>query len=718
MLKDDIFKLCMESKNGAILIEKNFKKNFYECYLEVLEYVKEEIPFVQKLYNYFHDIREVPLTPCGKKKVFRNFRHGYNDFCGANCECMVKSGNIKRKKTCLDRYGVEYATQTDEIKNKISETKLNYTEDRKNEIRKKRLDTVKEKYGDSLGDLISRGVMEKYGVKNVTQVKEIAEKVKQSNIRNHGGVGFASETVREKINETCIERYGDAHYTNMEKRKKTNIEKYGDEFPIRSEIVKDKIRNTNLERYGVEVAVKNEDVRKRLSESVKRYKNKNTTLQHDDIIEVRENTFVVKCNDDCVCGGSYEIPKHIYFQRNAVGVDKCVVRNPIRVKGEMENGFVNYVRSIYDGEIVIHNRKILSGKEIDLYLPGLNIGFEFNGDYWHHNPLFSKYNDDGAAESWTHDMEKQHYAFLAGISLYQIWEFEWTEYTEETKLYLKKIIDGKIQKQYPYDKLRVFIDELGGFVETSFGVFETDNVIVRYSEGFYCGRNAIDKEWFINSSKRVIYVYDFEINDERKFSVIQSLIRHAVGKTERRLFARKCELHEIDNKTAKPFLDENSLFGHRNANVTLGLYYEGELIMVYSFGHNFYGRKKRIEVIRVCTKKNTVVVGGSSKCLKYYVDSHRDEIEKYGMVFYVDKIHQDGRLLDYFKFVRHSYGFMNYWNMDYDDGDMKGERGTAFNRMPSKHKLISELGNRHILSHVLTIGVDLYEFDINLMTNL
>ena len=70
-------------------------------------------------------------------------------------------------------------------------------------------------------------------------------------------------------------------------------------------------------------------------------------------------------------------------------------------------------------------------------------------------------------------------------------------------------------------------------------------------------------------------------------------------------------MREITNKEAKPFLEENSLYGYRGATITLGLFYKGELSMVYSFGHNYYGRKGALEVIRVCTLKNVVVVGGS-----------------------------------------------------------------------------------------------------------
>ena len=180
--------------------------------------------------------------------------------------------------------------------------------------------------------------------------------------------------------------------------------------------------------------------------------------------------------------------------------------------------------------------------------------------------------------------------------------------------------------------------------------------------------------------------------------------------TTTKIFARKCILKEITNKEARPFLLENSLFGHRNASVTLGLYYNNELVMVYSFGNNYYGRKKDIEVIRVCTKKNTVIVGGSSKCFNYYLNKYAQTGQT--IIFYVDKIHHDGKSLSNFEFVRHEYGTMNYWRIDYADESFNGKEETAFNRMPSKHKEIKQLINNEIILEALTLGVDVYRYTI------
>lgn len=716
MTKEEIFEKCLESKNGVILQEKNFKKNFEDVYTDMNSFVKEpDLPFVQKLYNYFHNLEYSPRTSCGKTKTFRNFRHGYNDFCSSNCECMIRYSNTKREETSMSKYGVSNPNKLESAKRHLSEVKSNYSADKKKDIADKKRTTLKEKYGDGFGKIISNGVMKKYGVVNVSQIPEIREKMKNSNIERYGGIGFASLELRSKYKATNARIHGNENYNNKEKREQTCLEKYGEISYFKTDEFKEQYKRICIEKYGTDNASKSEIVKEKISVKNKKLTNDKTMTKHKDIIEIRDASFIVRCSDDCECGGNFEIPKHVYFQRLKYGTCLCTVKNPVNNKTELENTFIDYIHNIYDGEIVIHNRKILSGKEIDVYLPELKIGFEFNGDYWHANPIFYKMNDNNEFigshyEKWNTDMNKKHEAYELGICLYDIWEYAWLEFNEETKNRIKHIIKNNIHEKYAYSELKHFLDFTNkNYSENVFGIFEFDNVIVRYAENFYCNKNAIDKSWFTNSDKRVIYVYDFEINDNRKFEIVKSLICHALGLTENKIYARKCFLKEITNKEAKPFLTENSLFGHRNAKITLGLYYEDELVMIYSFGHNFYGKNKHIEVIRVCTKKDTVVVGGSSKCLSYFKEKYKDDFMKYGLTFYVDKIHQDGKSLKDFKFIRHEYGAMNCWNIDYDDGELSGNKGTTFNRMPTKHKKIKELESKHILTCILTAGVDVYE---------
>ena len=121
--------------------------------------------------------------------------------------CRIKRGRIKnnvnekealekRRRTCLEKYGVD---------NPFKDSKK-----------------------------IQKAFKDKYGVTNPSQLTEVKKK-KRNTCFEHYGVPSATQTreVQQKIKETNLERYG---YSN----------------PNRSSIIKEKIRQTNRIRYGVD----------------------------------------------------------------------------------------------------------------------------------------------------------------------------------------------------------------------------------------------------------------------------------------------------------------------------------------------------------------------------------------------------------------------------------------------------------------------------------
>lgn len=138
---------------------------------------------------------------------------------------------------------------------------------------------------------------------------------------------------------------------------------------------------------------------------------------------------------------------------------------------------------------------------------------------------------------------------------------------------------------------------------------------------------------------RTIWIFDFEMTQKnpdtcfrRMWNVLQNYIRTATGHIPVRLFARDCEVREVPNSELKPFLENNCFYGYRSASKNIGLYLKkdkkgleaGTLLMVYTFGYNYYGNKNRkdnpfIEVIRVATLLGWQVIGGASKCLKHFL---------------------------------------------------------------------------------------------------
>lgn len=108
---------------------------------------------------------------------------------------------------------------------------------------------------------------------------------------------------------------------------------------------------------------------------------------------------------------------------------------------------------------------------------------------------------------------------------------------------------------------------------------------------------------------RLIHIFEWEI--ENLPVVLSSIL------PKKRIYARKTEVRNVSPSEAKEFLDKF----HRQkagsyASITKGLYYKGELVEVMNFRkprNNTYGD---MELYRLCSKSDVVVVGGASKLFK------------------------------------------------------------------------------------------------------
>lgn len=121
---------------------------------------------------------------------------------------------------------------------------------------------------------------------------------------------------------------------------------------------------------------------------------------------------------------------------------------------------------------------------------------------------------------------------------------------------------------------------------------------------------------------RLIHIYQDEwINKTEK---IKQLIKIALGKVETKIYARKCEVKEINNAEAKEFSNRTHLQGHRNASVTYGLFYDDELVQLMSFSKTANAKRNNAEweIIRGCPGSNNIVIGGVSKLFKHFVKEH------------------------------------------------------------------------------------------------
>ena len=84
---------------------------------------------------------------------------------------------------------------------------------------------------------MERKFLEKYGVKNPYQSKEIQNKIIEQNLKQYG-VKYNTQRsdMINKTKETKLKRHGDSNYNNREKLKQTCLERYGVEHPNQTQM--------------------------------------------------------------------------------------------------------------------------------------------------------------------------------------------------------------------------------------------------------------------------------------------------------------------------------------------------------------------------------------------------------------------------------------------------------------------------------------------------
>ncbi len=150
-------------------------------------------------------------------------------------------------------------------------------------------------------------------------------------------------------------------------------------------------------------------------------------------------------------------------------------------------------------------------------------------------------------------------------------------------------------------------------------------VAVEFDGLYYHSELFLDKNYHYNKTvecekQNIRLIHIFEDEWLYKQDIIKSIIKSSLGIYERKIFARKCEIRELNNDEFRQFLTKNHLQGFAISKYRYGLFYNDELVQCIGIGKPRFDKnmnENSMELIRVCTKINTQVVGGFSKLLKY-----------------------------------------------------------------------------------------------------
>jgi len=277
--KIDLFGLGREV--GCTMAEKKQKTKFDKILLD--ECMQRDGATLIGDYSGYIDNRTKIIYNCKCSAIYSK-KFSSIVYCGGPvCDkCSTLNKIRKTKQSNLEKYGVENVFQSKEIKDKQQKT-------------------IKEKYGvdnisqiNTIKDKKKNTMLEHFGVENPGQSEVIKQKIKATNLERYGFENqFQNEDIKNKIKTTNLERYGVENPSHspivVEKIKQVWNDKYGC-HPQNIESIQEKGRQTSLLKYGVTHPQKNKEIKnKGKATCLLKYGVENPTLNPDIFDKAQKN---------------------------------------------------------------------------------------------------------------------------------------------------------------------------------------------------------------------------------------------------------------------------------------------------------------------------------------------------------------------------------------------------------------------------------------------
>lgn len=453
---------------GNQCTEKWLIKNNFELYNEIINYCKDisDLSFKQKLWHYQNKKAHIITCDNIKCNCSVNFKGswtvGYYTYCSQLCSIDV----VEKKKSILN-YS-RHAKYTKEEKEIIDVTKeLNNTIKLENKLIKDNILKNKQLFHNTLS-------IEQYTelvntVKSGLYAKESFVKLNLKhmydlilNYTTDYDIEFSERVYRftNKINTQQL--CNGCNNTVIFKNKTIGYQEFCS-VPCASKFTKEQAATTYLLNTGYKHFSLNpyniESRKNKLFDRIQNYITDSTLLSIDNDIAR------IKCAS---CDKIHETHVNIMKQRIQLDIDyrDCITHSYSTSSKETE--LLDFIKNNYVDTIIKNDRHLR--KELDIYLPNINLAVEFNGLYWHNEIHKDKY----------YHYDKYKLCKDNGIKLIQIYEDEW-KYKQDivksrilnllnksAKIYARKCII----KQLPFNRVKQFLidNHLQGSINSSINI--------------------------------------------------------------------------------------------------------------------------------------------------------------------------------------------------------------------------------------------------------
>ena len=230
------------------------------------------------------------------------------------------------------------------------------------------------------------------------------------------------------------------------------------------------------------------------------YRKENFKISNDEfyISYIDNSNSEFKC--DLGLNHKFIISTDNYYGRKKSNNKLCTICNPISSLSSIkEDMLYNFIIENYKGRVIKNYRDKF---EIDIFLPELSVGIEFNGIYYH---------SDKFCENDRHII-KSNFFREKSINIIHIWEDDWVYKSDiiksqilnilhltKNKIYARKCVVKEVTTQ----ESREFLDKnhIQGFVRSiiKIGLYYNDTLVSFMSFDNFEGRNKMgDDEWNLN----------------------------------------------------------------------------------------------------------------------------------------------------------------------------------------------------------------------------
>lgn len=451
----------------------------------------------------------------------------------------------------------------------------------------------------------------------------------------------------------CANESGEAE----KKRREVINEKYGSDNLMGTEYFMERTRETKKRKYG--------DENFNNIEKAKKTKEKKYGSETYNNLEKAKETNKQKYGVENVFGS-----ERIKERSKQTNVFKLGVEHPSRsdaVKSKKKKKYIQKLKQKFPFIINVHNNifECRCEKCGDVYeIPRILLNERYREEY----ELCTKCNPIGQTPKSKH--ENEIYDFVDSLGVV----------AEQNN---RDVLNGK--------ELDIYIPEHGLAIEMN---------------GLYWhNEKMINNSYHLNKTnecagKNIHLIHIFEDEWVHKPEIVKSIIKNKLGKTENKIYGRKCNVHEINTKTAREFCENNHLQGYVGSSIKLGLFYEDELVSVMTFGKNRLGIGNKgetyFELSRFCNKINYNIVGGANKLFKYFIKRYNPD----KVISYADKRYSLGKLYENLGFNHIHDSKPNYFYV------IRGERKHRFNFR--KDKLIREGYDKNKSGHEIMLDRGIY----------